>query len=108
MTSVTAQRLQGFRRLHDSMMARPERADDFRLYELSSRIRVEALALMAYSTLDLDFLGFLSREKAAGRTYSSQALARQVFSQAGVVAPPESLISEIPLISGQGAKSHGV
>ena len=77
-----------------AMMRRPQRIDDLRLYELSSRIRVEGLLLLSTSTLDLDFLAFLSKEKAAGRTYSSQALAKQVFSQAGVVAPPDSLTGE--------------
>lgn len=40
-------------------------------------------------------------ENAAGRVYLDQARARQVFSQAGVVAPPESLSSEIRPISGK-------
>ena len=94
MTSVTAQRLQSFRCQFDALMQSPVRADDYRVFQLFGRIHAEARVLMADSTLDLDFLAFLSREKAAGRTYSSEALAKQVFSQAGVVAPPESLKSE--------------
>lgn len=101
MTSITAHRLQGFRRLQDSMMAHPERHEDGALYLVESRLATEALSILATSTLDLCFLAFLSREKAAGRVYLDEARARQVFSQAGVVAPPESLISEIRPISGK-------
>lgn len=103
--SFSAARLNAAHDQVTTMMRRPDRTDDFRLYQLSSRIRVEGLLLLSTSTLDLDFLAFLSREKAAGRTYSSQALAKQVFSQAGVVAPPESLIFEIQPISGKGSKN---
>ena len=104
-SSFSAARLNAAHDQVTAMMRRPQRIDDLRLYELSSRIRVEGLLLLSTSALDLDFLAFLSREKAAGRTYSSQALAKQVFSQAGVVAPPESLIFEIQPISGKGAKN---
>ena len=105
MTSFSAVRLNAARDQVTAMMRRPDRTDDFRLYELSSRIRVEGLLLLSTSALDLDLLAFLSREKAAGRTYSSEALAKQVFSQAGVVAPPESLNSEIQPVSGKGSKN---
>lgn len=101
MTSISAQRLQGFRRLHDSMMACPERHEDGALYLVESRLATEARSILASSTLDLDFLAFLGREKAAGRVYMDEARARQVFSQAGVVAPPESLNPEIQPISGK-------
>ena len=103
--SFSAARLNDAHDQVTAMMRRPDRTDDLRLYELSSRIRVEGLLLLSTSSLDLDFLAFLSREKAAGRTYSSQALAKQVFSQAGVVAPPESLNSEIQPVSGKGSKN---
>ena len=103
--SFSAARLNDAHDQVTAMMRRPNRIDDLRLYELSNRIRVEGLSLLSTSTLDLDFLAFLGREKAAGRTYSSQALAKQVFSQAGVVAPPESLNPEILSISAQGAKN---
>lgn len=103
--SFSAQRLNAAHDQVTAMMRRPNRIDDLRLYELSSRISVEGHLIMATSTLDLDFLAFLSREKAAGRTYSSQALAKQVFSQAGVVAPPESLNSEISPVLGKGSEN---
>lgn len=101
MTSITAQRLQGFRRLHDSMTARPERHEDAALYLVESRLATEAYSILSASTLDLDFLAFLGQERAAGRIYLDEACARQVFSQAGVVAPPESLNSEIQPICGK-------
>lgn len=107
MTSFSAHRLNAAYDQVTAMMRRPQRIDDLRLFELSRRIRMEGLLLLSTSTLDLDFLAFLSKEKAAGRTYSSQALAKQVFSQAGVVAPPESLNSEISPISGEGSE-HGL
>lgn len=107
MTSFSAHRLNVAHDQVTAMMRRPNRIDDLHLYELSSRISVEGLLILSTSMLDLDFLAFLSREKAAGRTYSSQALAKQVFSQAGVVAPPESLNSEISPISGEGSE-HGL
>ena len=103
--SFSAARLNDAHDQVTAMMRRPHRIDDLRLYELSNRIRVEGLSLLSTSTLDLDFLAFLGREKAAGRTYSSQALAKQVFSQAGVVAPPESLNSEISPVSGKGSQN---
>lgn len=94
MTSIGAQRITGFRRLQDSLLMDPQGpTTDFRLYELSQKLRTEAHYLITSNTVDAAFAGFLSREKAAGRVYSSEAHARQVFSQAGVVAPPESLIS---------------
>ena len=105
MTSSSAQRLNSAHDQVTAMMRRPDRTDDLRLYELSSRIRVEGLLLLSTSTLDLDFLAFLSREKAAGRTYSSQALAKQVFSQAGVVAPPESPTDRISLVLREGSQN---
>lgn len=92
--SVCAQRLQSFRKQYEQLMQVCDRRDDERLFELFFRMGVEARSILDYSTLDLDLMAFLSVEKAAGRTYSSQALAKQVFSQAGVVAPPESLKSE--------------
>lgn len=107
MTSFSAHRLNVAFDQVNAMMRWPDRASDLRLHELSCRIRVEGLLLLSTSTLDLDFLAFLSREKAAGRTYSSQALAKQVFSQAGVVAPPESPTDRISSISGEGSK-HGL
>ena len=94
MTSFSAQRLNAAHDQVAAMMRRPLAIDDSRLYELSNRISVEGRLLLSTSTLDLDVLAFLSKEKAAGRTYSSQALAKQVFSQAGVVAPPDSLTGE--------------
>lgn len=105
MSSISAQRLQSFRRQYDALMQCCDRSDDLRLYQLYNRICVEARAILDSSTLDLDFMAFQGREKAAGRTYSSQALAKQVFSQAGVVAPPESLKSETLAVSGRGAKN---
>ena len=104
-TSFSAMRLNSAHDQVTAMMRRPDRTDDLRLYELSCRIRVEGLLLLSTSALDLDFLAFLGREKAAGRTYSSEALAKQVFSQAGVVAPPESLNSEISPVLGKGSQN---
>ena len=103
--SFSAARLNAAHDQVTAMMRRPDRTDDLRLYELSNRIRVEGLLILSTSALDLDFLAFLGREKAAGRTYSSQALAKQVFSQAGVVAPPESLNSEISPVLGKGSQN---
>ena len=105
MTSFSAHRLNVAFDQVNAMMRWPDRASDLRLYELSNRIRVEGLLILSTSALDLDFLAFLGREKAAGRTYSSQALAKQVFSQAGVVAPPESLNSEISPVLGKGSEN---
>lgn len=105
MSSFSALRLNSAHDQVTAMMRRPERANDLRLFELSNRIRVEGLSLLSTSTLDLDFLAFLGREKAAGRTYSSEALAKQVFSQAGVVAPPESPTDRTEAVLGQGAKN---
>lgn len=103
MTSVAAQRIQNFRALFDEAMRFPVGPlTDMRLYELSQKLRTEAHYYITSSTLDIAFLAFLSRERAAGRTYSSEQEARSVFSQAGVVAPPESLKTETLQISGQG------
>ena len=103
MTSISAQRLEHFRSLFDQAMRYPTGVQtDARLYELAQKLRTEAHYLITAGTLDVDFVGFLSREKAAGRTYSSELLARLVFSQAGVVAPPESLNPETLHVLGQG------
>lgn len=103
MTSIGAQRIEHFRALFDQAMRNPTGVQsDARLYELAQKLRTEAHYLITAGTADVDFMVFLSREKAAGRTYSSELLARSVFSQAGVVAPPESLKTEIFQISGQG------
>lgn len=103
MTSVAAQRIQNFRALFDKAMRFPVGPlTDMRLYELSQKLRTEAHYYITSSTLDMDFLAWMARERAAGRTYSSEQEARSVFSQAGVVAPPESLKIETLQISGQG------
>lgn len=103
MTSVAAQRIQNFRALFDKAMRFPVGPlTDMRLYELSQKLRTEAHYYITSSTLDMDFLAWMARERAAGRTYSSEQEARSVFSQAGVVAPPESLKTETLQISGQG------
>lgn len=81
MTSVTAQRLQGFRRLHDSMMAHPRRADDLRMFDVYWRLAACAKFILDYSTQDHDFDGFISREKAAGRSYETLAAARAAYAQ---------------------------
>lgn len=99
--SISAKRIEHFRQLQEQYMQDPY-GKDLRMYELSQKLRTEAHYYITGSTLDVDFMAFLSREKAAGRTYSSELLARSVFSQAGVVAPPESLKTEILSISGQG------
>lgn len=102
--SVGAQRIEHFR----ALLAKAERfptgiQSDKDLWELPMKLRTEAHYLITAGTVDADFMAFLSREKAAGRTYDSELLARSVFSQAGVVAPPESLIFEISHDSGSGA-----
>ena len=103
MTSIGAQRIEHFRSLFDQAMRHPAGVQtDARLYELAQKLRTEAHYLITAGTLDVDFVGFLSREKAAGRTCSSELLARSVFSQAGVVAPPESLNPETLHVLGQG------
>lgn len=103
MTSVAAQRIQNFRALFDEAMRFPVGPlTDIRLYELSQKLRTEAHYYITSSTLDMDFIAWMARERAAGRTYSSEQEARLVFSQAGVVAPPESLKTETLQISGQG------
>lgn len=103
MTSIGAQRIEHFRALFDQAMRNPTGVQtDARLYELAQKLRTEAHYLITAGTADVDFMGFLSREKAAGRTYSSELLARSVFSQAGVVAPPESLNPETLHVLGQG------
>lgn len=103
MTSVAAQRIQNFRALFDEAMRFPVGPlTDMRLYELSQKLRTEAHYYITSSTLDMDFIAWMARERAAGRTYSSEQEARLVFSQAGVVAPPESLKTETLQISGQG------
>lgn len=103
MISIAAQRIQNFRALFDKAMRFPVGPlTDMRLYELSQKLRTEAHYYITSSTLDMDFLAWMARERAAGRTYSSEQEARSVFSQAGVVAPPESLKTETLQISGQG------
>lgn len=103
MTSVAAQRIQNFRALFDKAMRFPVGPlTDMRLYELSQKLRTEAHYYITSSTLDIDFLAWMARERAAGRTYSSEQEARLVFSQAGVVAPPESLKTETLHVLEQG------
>ena len=103
MTSISAQRIEHFRSMFDQAMRYPTGVQtDARLYELAQKLRTEAHYLITAGTADVDFMAFLSREKAAGRTYSSELLARSVFSQAGVVAPPESLNPETLHVLGQG------
>lgn len=77
------------------MMQQPERSPwaDRRLFETEENLRAFAHDYITQATTDLDFHAFLSREAAAGRRFSS-TLARGAFFQAGVVAPPESLIYE--------------
>jgi len=81
MSSDTAKRLQAFRCLHDSMMARPRRADDLRMFEVYWRLAACAKFILDYSTQDHDFEGFMSREMAAGRRYETQAAARAAYAQ---------------------------
>lgn len=103
MTSICAQRIEHLRSLFDQAMRYPTGVQtDARLFELSQKLRTEAHYYITSSTLDMDFLAWMARERAAGRTYSSEQEARLVFSQAGVVAPPESLKTETLQISGQG------
>lgn len=105
MTSPAAQRIQSLNRHFHHLMRHPVAAPgeiDLYAQGVLDKARTEAFYYITHSTLDLDFLGFLSREKAAGRTYSSELLARSVFSQAGVVAPPESLNPETLHVLGQG------
>lgn len=66
---------------------------DRRLFEIDERLRMFAHDYITQATTHLDFYAFLSREAAAGRRFSS-TLARGGFFQAGVVAPPESLMCE--------------
>lgn len=104
MPSVSAQRIQGFRALINHLMRFPSGVQtDVRLFSLSQRLRTEAYFYITSSTLDLDLLAFISKEKAVGRFFDSEAHARLAFSQAGVVAPPESLKTETFQNLGQGA-----
>lgn len=108
MSSFGAQRIEHLRSLFDEAMRNPTGVQtDARLFELTQKLRTEAYCLITAGTLDIDFLAFLGREKAAGRTYSSQAHAMQVFSQAGVVAPPESPTDRISPVTREEAK-HGL
>jgi len=104
MTSIGAQRIEHFRALLEKAERFPVGIQSDRdLYELPKKLRTEAHYLITSATLDVDFMGFLSREKAAGRSYDSELLARSVFFQAGVVAPPESLNLETLHVLGKGA-----
>ena len=107
-TSYSAMRYESLRREAEWLFRNPlpgaTKPEAYALYTLR-KLRMEAQQIIAESTLDLDFLAFLSKEKAAGRTYSSEALAKQVFSQAGVVAPPESPTDRISPVLGKGSQN---
>lgn len=76
-------------------MQTPEKSAwfDEHMYEVETALRGYAADYISQACQDLDFYAFLSREAAAGRRFSS-AFAKGGFCQAGVVAPPDSLMGE--------------
>lgn len=66
---------------------------DHHIYEVDTALRGYASEYIGLACQDLDFHAFLSREAAAGRRFSA-AFAKGGFCQAGVVAPPDSLMDE--------------
>ncbi|WP_404302687.1 hypothetical protein [Alicycliphilus denitrificans] len=76
-------------------MENPERSAwfDQHVFEVDTLLREYATDYISQATTDLDYHAFLSREAAAGRRFS-RALPRGGFCQAGVVAPPDSLMCE--------------
>lgn len=104
-------------------MEHPERSAwfDHHVFEVETLLREYASDYIAQACQDLDHLAWLSRERAAGRgracaqekaTADAQAkrasavafsstLARGGFCQAGVVAPPDSLMCETNASTGR-------
>ncbi|ACM32315.1 hypothetical protein [[Acidovorax] ebreus] len=80
----------------------PERSAwfDHHVFEVDTLLRGYATDYITQATTDLDFHAFLSREAAAGRRFS-RALPRGGFCQAGVVAPPDSLMCETNASTGR-------
>lgn len=84
-------------------MAAPEHSAwfDAHVYEVETALRRYAVEYIADACQDLDYLAWLSREAAAGRRFQ-QRLPAGGFCQAGVVAPPDSLMCEKNASMGQG------
>lgn len=80
----------------------PERSAwfDHHVFEVDTLLRGYATDYITQATTDLDHHAFLSREAAAGRRFS-RALPRGGFCQAGVVAPPDSLMCETNASTGR-------
>lgn len=91
MPSDGARRILWLRCLVDSLMAEPQRSPrhDETLFELETRLRSFAAEFIAEGCEDADLHAWMGREAACGRVHS-EAAARRLFCQAGVVAPPDS------------------
>lgn len=78
------------RRCHELLM-HPQASPhyDRQLFELNFDLRLLAADYISTACQDLDLLALRSRVTAAGRRFSELGAGRG-FSQAGVVAPPES------------------
>lgn len=99
--SFSALRILRLRRRCHEMLAHPQPGPrhDLQLFELSFDLQQLASEYISFACQDLDLMALRSREAAAGRWFSELGAGRG-FSQAGVVAPPESLTDEISSVLG--------
>lgn len=93
--STSAQRIVRLAAHLRMFMQHPEATPwfDQHVFEVETALRAYAVEYIDLACQDLDYHAFLSREAAAGRRFSS-AFAKGGFCQAGVVAPPDSLMDE--------------
>lgn len=77
-------------------MAHPEKSPwfDQHMFEVDGLLRLYAADYIAQACTDLDAAAARSRAIAAGFAEFSTAFAKGGFRQAGVVAPPDSLMGE--------------
>lgn len=73
---------------------------DEHVYDVDFALRGFAIDYIADACQDLDYAAWMSREAAAGRRFQ-QRLPAGGFCQAGVVAPPDSLMCEKNASTGQ-------
>lgn len=76
-------------------MATPEKSPwfDAHMFEVDGLLRMYAADYIGQACMDLDAAAARSRAAACGRLFST-AFAKGGFCQAGVVAPPDSLMGE--------------
>lgn len=78
------------------LMTVPEKSAwyDSHMFDVDSALRARSIAYIAQACQDLDAAAARSRAIAAGFAEFSTAFAKGGFCQAGVVAPPDSLMGE--------------